>query len=204
MPVWNLQAVDGPVYFTNMTSRALSYRPDQVPCAAFGGDGLYYSCYITPTGWTPVTVVDNNIGVGEYASLSERYNAHTGKIRSAITYYDALNGKLKLAVGNTVPSTHVTVWDPPITVPTPFSLKPARKIEKGFEPTIVDEILKLTQPWMSILKQADPKIVFDTIGVGKYNSVALDNLGAFHISYYDENDGSLNYAYWDGATGFFN
>ena len=197
MPVWNPQTVDGPAYFANLTSRALSWRPDGRPCAAFGGDGLYYTCYISPTGWTPVTVIDNSIGVGEYASLSEKYLPTAGEIRSAITYYDSQNGKLKLAY------TLAGVWQAPVTVPTPAFLKPARKIEKGFEPTFEDQILKLTQPWMSILKEADPKIVFDTIGVGKYNSVALDNLGAFHISYYDENDASLNYAYWDGATWSF-
>ncbi len=197
LPVWNPQTIDGPTYFANLTSRALSYRPDGRPCAAFGGDGLYYTCYISPTGWTPVTVIDNSIGVGEYASLSEKYIPYTGEIRSAVTYYDSLNGKLKLAY------TIDRVWQPPVTVPTPSFLKPARKIEKGFEPGIEDQILKLTRPWMSLLKEADPKIAFDTIGVGKYNSVALDNLGAFHISYYDENDASLNYAYWDGATWSF-
>jgi hypothetical protein len=197
LPVWNPQTIDGPTFFANLTSRALSWRPDGRPCAAFGGDGLYYTCYISPTGWTPVTVIDNSIGVGEYASLSEKYIPYTGEIRSAVTYYDSLNGKLKLVY------TIDRVWQPPITVPTPAFLKPVRKIEKGFEPNFEDQVLKLTQPWMSLLKEADPKIVFDTIGVGKYNSVALDNLGAFHISYYDENDASLNYAYWDGATWSF-
>jgi hypothetical protein len=197
LPVWNPQTIDGPAYFANLTSRALSYRPDGLPCAAFGGDGLYYSCYNSASGAWDMITIDNNIGVGEYASLSEKYIPYTGEIRSAITYYDSMNGKLKLAY------TIARVWQPPITVPTPFSLKPARKIEKGAEPTIEEQILKLTQPWMSILKESDPKIVFDTIGVGKYNSVALDNLGAFHISYYDENDASLNYAYWDGATWAF-
>ena len=86
-----------------------------------------------------------------------------------------------------------------MTVPTPFSLKPARIIEKGGEPTFLDQITKMFQPWMSILKESDPKIVFDTIGVGKFNSVDIDIYGAFHISYYDENDASLNYAYWDGS-----
>ena len=197
MPTWAPQTIDGPAYFINMTSRALSWRQDGVPCAAYGGDGLYYACYNSTTGTWSATTVDSSIGVGEYASLSEKYIPYTGEIRSAITYYDAMNGKLKLAY------TIARVWQAPITVPTPFSLKPERKIEKGAEPTFEDEIQKLTQPWMSILKEADPKIVFDTIGVGKHNSVALDNLGAFHISYYDENDASLNYAYWDGATWSF-
>jgi hypothetical protein len=197
MPVWNPQTVDGPAFFANMTSRALSYRPDGRPCAAYGGDGLYYSCYISPTGWTAPTVIDNNVGVGEYASLSEKYIPNAHEIRSAITYYDALNARLKLAY------TIAGIWQPPLTVPAPILLKPERQIEKGAEPTIEDEILKQTQPWMSLLKEADPKIVINKIGVGKYNSVALDNQGAFHISYYDENDASMNYAYWDGVTWSF-
>ena len=95
MPTWNPQTVDGPAYFTNMTSRALSWRPDGVPCAAFGGDGLYYSCRNGTTGnWETITI-DDSIGVGEYASLSQRYVPFVGENRSAITYYDAFNGKLK-------------------------------------------------------------------------------------------------------------
>ena len=45
MPMWEIDTVDGPRFFTNMTDRSLAYRPDGVPCAAYGGDHLYYSCY---------------------------------------------------------------------------------------------------------------------------------------------------------------
>ncbi len=192
MPTWNPQTIDGPAYFTNMTSRSLAWRADSVPCAAFGGDGLYYSCRNATTGLWETITVDDSVGVGEYASLSQRYLPFVSENRAAITYYDALNGKLKLAY------TLGGVWYK-LTVPTPFSLKPTRTIERGSEPSFTDQLMKLFQPWMSILKEADPKIVFDTIGVGKYNSIAIDVNGAFHISYYDENDASLNYAYWDGS-----
>jgi hypothetical protein len=97
MPAWNVQTLDGPPYFVNMTSRALSFQTGDQPCAAYGGDGLYYTCYITPT-WQTRTVIDNSVGVGQYASLSQRYIPYLGgRLRSAITYYDAVNGRLKLA-----------------------------------------------------------------------------------------------------------
>ena len=52
MPSWTIQTVDGPHFFTNMTDRSLAYKLvleggayKYKPCAAYGGDGLYFACY---------------------------------------------------------------------------------------------------------------------------------------------------------------
>lgn len=191
MPTWIPQIVEGPPYFVNMTSRALSFQAGSQPCAAYGGDGLYYTCYVSPTGWTPTTVIDDNIWVGEYASLSHRYIPFMGGTRTAITYYDAYNGRLKLAYQNSG-----GIWNV-LTVPAPVPPYLPRQMPKPTAaPTFQED---LQHPWMNILRQADPNIVYAEVGVGKYNSLKLDVNGGFHISYYDEYDASLNFAYWDGG-----
>jgi hypothetical protein len=195
--VFTLTTVDGPPYFVNMTSRALSFQAGNQPCAAYGGDGLYYTCYITPT-WQTRTVVDNSVGVGEYASLSQRNIPYLGRSRSAISYYDALNGKLKLAYKDdcAVCSGIWSKFEVPAPIP-PYS--PERAAEQPTQPSFSEELEMMQHPGLSQLKQLDPKLVFAPVGVGKYSSVKVDAFGGYHISYYDEYDHSLNYAYWDGS-----
>ena len=113
LPAWNLQTVDGPRIFNSMTDRSLAFRPDGVPCAAYGGDGLYYACFNAVTNvWTSV-VVDDSPGVGQYAALTYFVSPLTLSTESFISYYDAINGRLKLAF------TAGGAWQVPITVPTP-------------------------------------------------------------------------------------
>jgi len=112
LPTWTLLTVDGPRFFTNMTDRSLAFR-GETPCAAYGGDGLYFACLNSATGLWESQVLDNNVGVGQYASLAFHNNLVTGKIEGYIAYYDATNGQLKFMYTNN------QVWQAPIIVPNP-------------------------------------------------------------------------------------
>ncbi|HEX7877952.1 MAG TPA: hypothetical protein VF720_01005, partial [Candidatus Eisenbacteria bacterium] len=47
-----------------------------------------------------------------------------------------------------------------------------------------------------LVESADPSSGF----VGQYSSIVLDALGEPHVSYYDESNGNLKYAWKSGAT----
>jgi hypothetical protein len=186
LPAWDLKTVDATPYFANLTSRALAFKSSNQPCAAYGGDGLYYTCYISPTGWTPATIIDPSRGVGEYASLTYYDDLFWLETRPAITYYDSLNGRLKLAY------TLGGVWQV-MTVPT---LIPPYSVSAGQDEGLTNAatLQKKQQLWKGLLpgeKQPDGA----SPGVGKYSSIDIDHLGGFHISYYDEFDDTLMYMY---------
>jgi len=186
---WNVQTVDATPYFANMTSRALAFKANNQPCAAYGGDGLYYTCYISPTGWTPTTIIDNNRGVGEYASLTYYYDQFWPEIRPAITYYDSPNGRLKLAY------TLGGVWQV-MEVPTLIPPYTAKTAGQDIGLTTEATLQKKQQHWKGLLPGEATLLNGDASpGVGKYSSIDLDELGGFHISYYDEFDDTLMYMY---------
>jgi hypothetical protein len=77
-----------------MTDRSLRFdrSANHVPCTAYGGDHLYYSCYNPVTLTWSQEIVDDAPMVGSYAALDfNNYNI------PFISYYDALNASLKLA-----------------------------------------------------------------------------------------------------------
>ncbi len=91
---WNSQIVDGPPFFYFMTDRSLRFdrSANHVPCTAYGGDHLYYSCYNPVTQTWSQEIVDPNPMVGSYAALDfNNFNI------PFISYYDALNATLKMA-----------------------------------------------------------------------------------------------------------
>ncbi len=93
-PTWNPpMIVDDAEFFQNMTDRSFRYKPyTKQPCVAYGGDGLYYSCYDWLTKKWVTEVVDSGARVGEYAALD-----FTTTSDPVISYYDAFNGTLKIA-----------------------------------------------------------------------------------------------------------
>ena len=93
-PSWKAPIiVDDAEFFQNMTDRSFRFKPDlKQPCVAYGGDGLYYSCYDWLTKKWVTEVVDSDPRVGEYAALD-----FTTFSDPVISYYDAINGTLKIA-----------------------------------------------------------------------------------------------------------
>ena len=92
-PLWKPPIiVDDAEFFQNMTDRSFRFKPDtKQPCVAYGGDGLYYSCYDWLTKKWVTEVVDSEPQVGEYAALD-----FTTTSDPVISYYDAFNGTLKI------------------------------------------------------------------------------------------------------------
>ncbi len=68
---WNTEIVDGPPFFYFMTDRHLRYdkSANHIPCVAYGGDHLYYSCWNIFTDSWSVEIVDGGPMVGSYAAL---------------------------------------------------------------------------------------------------------------------------------------
>lgn len=190
---WTIYVVDAPQNVTNMTDRSLGYRPsDGAPCVAYGGDHLYYSCYVSG-GWS-TTIVDPSMSVGEYAALD--YNSFSWPF---ISYYDAANGALKLAYHNGLGWQISTVDTPPPLVGE------AASPQEHEGPTFDEQLLDSIQPWRKLFSQGlDPDAAISATdaveGVGRWTSIAIDNVDNVHISYYDEVNRSLRYAFWDGVT----
>ena len=87
---WQIECVDCPRQFNNMTDRSLRLDAEGHPHIAYGGDHLYYA-WNDGIDWH-IETVDNSQWVGEYASL-----ALDGMGRTHISYYDWSNRDLKYA-----------------------------------------------------------------------------------------------------------
>lgn len=192
VPVWEIQTIDDPdtSFFYNMTDRSLDFNDSGLPCIAFGGDGLNFSCYNNATSKWETQVVDDSLRVGEYAALKFNNDGYP-----FITYYDAYNGRLKMAY-----KIGAAAWTV-ITVPTPILAPdvPPEPKERTFE----TEARDFLQPWLTPLFGPDPSFGLapnETIGVGKHSSLDFDDLNRLHISYFDEINGALWYAKWDAVT----
>jgi hypothetical protein len=87
---WDIQRVDAPKWFEDMTSHSLRLDAAGHPHVAYGGDHLYYAWH-DGSAWHTETV-DNSPGVGGYASL-----ALDAAGNPYISYQDDSNGDLKCA-----------------------------------------------------------------------------------------------------------
>ena len=190
---WNYSLVDGPPFAWNMTSHSLRMRSDGVPCVAYGGDHLYYSCMNLVTGnWSIEMVPDFNPRVGEFAAL-----ALNDLNQPFISYYDVTNAWLKLAykIGGIWT---VVVVDDGTKLPVALDEIPLPpQAPKDYEPEVI-----LPNPYQrSTADSPVPSVTFpDKRGVGKYNAIAIDANNRVHISYYDEIYGRLLYARWNGGS----
>ncbi len=199
---WNSQIVDGPPFFYFMTDRSLRFdrSANHVPCTAYGGDHLYYSCYNPVTQTWSQEIVDANPMVGSYSALDfNNYNI------PFISYYDALNASLKLAFKSGIGWQTVTVdigTDvplPPYPVEGMEELEPevlTAEQQQEAEQSYWDQLLE----FFPYLRMFAPGFLFGKVGVGKYTSIDIDSNNLVHVSYYDQLHGALKYAFWDGNT----
>ncbi len=216
MPTWNIDIVDGPRIFANMTDRTFAYRSNGQPCAAYGGDGLYFACYNSTTAIWETMLLDYSVGVGQYASLAFFFSPLTTKEEAFIAYYDATNGALKLMY------TFGGLWQAPVNVPTPAPLY-LRPEAGGGQATaetapegdidFLAEVRKLQLPWLNNVNPNNPDfIIQNPPGVGKYTSIAADSNGIY-ISYYDDrvkpggttmkSERNLKFARWKGGANWY-
>jgi hypothetical protein len=141
--------------------------------------------------------------VGEYAAL-----AFNNQSNPFISYYDAFNGKLKLAYNIGGVWTKLFVPDP-----APPPLAPAQQLEdsgiapgQDITPTLSLPFSEKNPPWRDPALRLDavpmpdvPAAQPTVVGVGKFSSIAIDAVNRVHISYHDELYGRLIYAQWSGG-----
>jgi len=191
---WHTEFVDKAEEFKNMTDRSLKLDAEGHPHIVFGGDQLNYAEY-DGDEWH-ISVVDAAAKVGQYAAL-----ALAEKAVPHISYYDAANGDLKYAhwtgsqwVIQTIDSGgDVGLYTSIVLHDTDESGSlPRISYYDATNTNLKDAYFTGTQ-W--IIE------VIDASGdVGRFSSLALDNDGIPHISYYDDspaNELALKYAYWD-------
>ncbi|MEW5867828.1 MAG: hypothetical protein AB1894_01020 [Chloroflexota bacterium] len=205
-PVWDTPIiVDAPALFYEMTDRSMRYRrldkpsgdkPD--PCVAYGGDHLYFSCYDSDLEVWDTEIVDPSNMVGSHAALD--FNSNDAPF---ISYFDGLNGRLKLAY-NLGFGWVIRVVDVPILM---LQAGPTEEAPVVDVQDLQQQFNKV--PWRSDLLASpdlDPTSSLLTynpgkVGVGKYSSIAIDANNQIHISYHDEQNGALRYAFSnDGVT----
>ena len=190
LPTWTPMVADGPAYFTNMTGRTLAYMSNGTPCVAFGGDGLWYSCRGANNVWN-TKLVDSAPRVGEYASLA--FNTNNWPF---ISYYDAVNGKLKLAYSANGGSSW-TILLAPTPVPTvALRQTPDQAVEATFWDMEQERLAAALDP--SEMTPEQPHISLTSFGAGKHTSIGVDVRNWVYITYFSDYDGALWLALYNG------
>jgi len=220
LPVWTKISVDAPPYFLNMRDRSLAFNPQtDIPCMAYGGDALYYSCWNKTTSTWDTALIDNAVSVGQYTAM-----AFDNYARPFITYYDAHNGRLKMAYQNGGVWHKLVVPDATVFAPTsieteepaaaatpaqaeetatptdPTATAPVETPSATEEPTTLERIEQILKENPGEDVPTPNFLIENTIGYGKFSSIAVDRSNGFHISFYDEVNGTLDYQYWNGLT----
>ncbi len=189
--VWSVQRVDAPQFFYNMTDRMLRLDSNGNPHIAFGADHLYYAWYSSGI-WHQETV-DDQIGVGQYASLALDSSNHPH-----ISYYDSRNGALKYAYFNGT-NWQIQVVDQPAT----SLAASAAAVEPGFPEELGPQYNPI--PWREVSPLGGSPLGTSAVaavadGVGQFTSIAIDSDNRPRISYYDAVNEDLKYARWTGSA----
>lgn len=190
---WKTIRVDGGRTF-HVSNSSLKLDDPGVPSVAYGGDHLYYATLIEDEFVT--STVDNNWGVGKYASLV--IDPSSGYPR--ISYYDETNQHLKYAE---------MVADDLWTITTVDYTYSGNKTG-----IVLDNITNLPHiaytrldgqvwhAWKTCAVCTWQKEVVDAsvIAAGSNISLAVDGINHLHLAYYDSTTQALHYAFYNGTT----
>ena len=173
---------------------------------------LKYVCQNSSGDWQPPMTVDTGGvtegGAGSWSSLALDRDGHP-----CISYYGDTHGALKYVCQNSSGD-----WQPPMTVDTGgVGSYTSMALEAGINPHIsyydatngalkyaYGEWVVPTHPasppglrgqFYPVQLEWQPSVTVDTGGVGYYTSLALDTTGNPCISYCDQTNGALKYAY---------
>ena len=184
---WQAETVDDPIFFTNLHNQSIATDSLGYPHIAYGGDHLYYAFY-DGNRWQ-YEIADNSSGIGQYASivLDANNKAH-------ISYYQEGNREIKYASNST------GIWKSEIVTGSSGSI--------GFSSIAIDSSSNA-----HISYKTNLEIKYATNSSGAWNteiidtgttdltglsgeniSMAVDNAGKAHISYFYDTDTSLRYA----------
>jgi hypothetical protein len=140
--------------------------------------------------WVTETVDDTDL-VGEYTSI-----ALDSSDKAHISYFDLSNGTLKYATNASGEWECETVdSNGYVGMYTSIALDSSDKVHISYHGWSTD----FTTSYLKYANNTSGYWVAQTVNsggnVGKYSSIALDSSDNVHISYYDEANGSLKYAY---------
>ncbi len=191
LSLWHIERVEAPKIFWQMGPHSLALDSSGHPHVAYGGDFLYYAWY-NGAVWQ-IQTVDSSGAVGEYTSL-----ALDAEGRPHVSYYDNADHDLKYAYYDGT-TWHIETVDSAGYVGEYTSLALDAEGRPHISYCLQDpahwwacDDLKYTHfdgtSWQI-------ETVDNGEGVGGYTSLALDAEGRPHISYYDETNGDLKYAW---------
>lgn len=182
---WEIECVDCPKKFTDMTDRSLRLDDNGRPHIAYGEDHLYYA-WLEGAAWHYETV-DESPNVGRYASL-----ALDASGSPHISYYDEPNDYLKHAV----------------KTDTGWQTEAVGRIGAGgrYTSITVDQegrshIAYRGNQGLRYVWRDESGWQCQTVDAAGGNfgrtSIAIDSSGNPHISYFSAGSDDLNYALWN-------